>query len=218
MAKRKKQRPACEVVVSDVLEIRMDFGMVCLRSRDRRGGVACIAIPAEMHADVHRTLHQAAMEAEEDFWRLSAKHFSSEDRYPAYEAWLLDQGWLALAARVPDPSGVFMITHSGHVGLFADPPYAPRKTCLVLSPAQLHRTRAGRAQAGMQAMIQAGDPEVRSLGQRRAELAIRMMRTTPWPGGGVGVPEPQHARRVMEGLYEGFLRRDVREVRDPLPD
>ncbi|WP_327303891.1 hypothetical protein OG730_09910 [Streptomyces sp. NBC_01298] len=204
--------------MSDVLEIRMDFGMVCLRSRDRRGGVACIAIPAEMHADVHRTLHQAAVEAEEDFWKLSAKHFGSEDRYPGYEAWLLDQEWPALAARVPDPSEVFMITHSGHVGLFVDPPYAPRKTCLVLSPAQLHRTRPGRAQAGMQAMMQAGDPEVRSLGQRRAALAIGMMRTAPWPGGGVGVPEPEHAKRLMEGLYEGFLRRDAQEALNPLPD
>ncbi|WKD31979.1 hypothetical protein [Streptomyces xanthophaeus] len=211
--KHRSRKPSHSILVSDALELRAAYAMLCLRIRDSRDRVARVVLQAEAADDILTKLHQAAVETEEHFWPLAARF---GDHYADFEAWLEQQDWCGLYARVPEPSPILLITHAGHVGMALDPPFAERRLIVVLSPAQLHRVRAGLAQAARQAAGQLDDPAVRSLGARRAAMALHTLRTQPLPDSRAGVPDPEEGRKVMLGLYADHLRRAPAEVRNPI--
>jgi hypothetical protein len=123
------------------------------------------------------------------------------------ERLLKSQDWGQIVARVPrgdrGQHPLALVTHAGHVGLYAGPPMTPRSLLAVYDPLQLRRLEPDLRQAGAQARQQQLRFPDHPL--QRMQNALEFLARKPWPAIEHTAPTTDQAAQYMRDQRIAFL-------------
>lgn len=217
------------MVLVDGLEIGEFEGMVCLRAGNSAGKLVFQAvIPANVAARAIDSLKQAALHAEEDYWRVLADHqregITDDEFTQSLEKWVLSRDWDQLLKRVPRGLEIgdqlALATGWGHVVMIAPPVFIDREVVALLCPLQIHRLMPSLKSAEARAAANAeGLTEQWSTEQGRAVALWRaqmFLQSLPWSTNHEGFPPPTQAEAEdsMKRQYTNFLAREPYQLPD----
>lgn len=217
----KKQRPSPAHVplVVNSLEVGAAYGCLTLRSAgyDPASRPQCLAIPHETLPGVFDNLTQALAHAEEDYWnelrraRAATKDDPDPEAVPrSMERVLKRQGWQGVlnhAGPLPtDSPTLLLLTHAGHVALYATPPLCRAALFAVYDPLQLLRQLPAIQRAAAGAREQHQRLPAAPVWQR-LQWALDYLEGSAWDLGGYVPPTRGQAVRSMDEQWTSFLAR-----------
>ncbi|MBF6456135.1 hypothetical protein [Nocardia cyriacigeorgica] len=199
-------------IVVDRVEIVTVHGTLALRFSDTVGLPFSVVFPAEFAVNALGPLRSAILEAEEAYWSLVpslVRSFGTAEPNVVAErmaAWHREQGWDRVIefATADGPASVMLLTHAGHVGICADPPYSGEPLLAIFDPLQLRRIEPGLVSALGQALREQGSRHW----SQRLRAARRHIDSRQWiiPGDYCD-PAPEAAAAHMRERYVEYLRR-----------
>ncbi|TLF73587.1 hypothetical protein [Nocardia cyriacigeorgica] len=209
---RERSAVARPHIVVDRVEIVTVHGTLALRFSDTAGRPFSVVFPAEFAANALGPLRSAILDAEEAYWTLVpslVRSFGTKEPDVVAErmaAWHREQGWDRVIefATAEDPASVTLLTHAGHVGICADPPYSGESLLAIFDPLQLRRIEPGLVSALGQALREQGTRHW----SQRVRAARQYIDGRQWiiPGDYCD-PAPEAAAAHMRERYVEYLRR-----------
>ncbi|WP_204009084.1 hypothetical protein [Virgisporangium aurantiacum] len=216
-AKRIKQRrpsPSTRrTVVIDACMIGHLDGMLTARvAESQADSPVNLAVPANTAASLVERLRLASIDTEENYWQVTrhALHGTTPGDGDAASAairkFLLKQNWQSVIARVPaSPEQIFLVSHVGHVGLVAPPPFTDQRSLLIFDPMQLRRLGPALQTAIANAHA---DPTAGAVTPAAVAAVVDFLKAEPWETDHHPEPSFEQARAEMQKRYRAFLTRE----------